>query len=308
MSDFKRGVVLALKEPGWQKFIKIPHSEIATYVQIMNMFDVEVSPKTLRKFSKQQVINYKAKRKSSYSYILTFELLQDIKEATTINELFQLWGFNNDEKIKASKILAGLLKQQADKKTLINGSAAIPLLDVFSFFAMPKIETTGLSKVLGLSLGLFATGVGLFLMPTSTGKGADRTTGTSIPVVYNPESSDTDEMNFTLDDVDQMEEELALEKEADLLLAEAQTEVDLDAEIDRRMKEGEEQNKKDKKKDNDKKSKKRKIAEGALKKGIPLGILGLLMKKGLDTFGNMAPFFLAYMALDAVDDNKKRKK
>jgi len=296
MNDFQKGIMLALKEPGWQKFIKIPHSEIVAYVELMKHFEVEVDPKTLKKFRPSQIANFKAKRKTSYSYILTFELLQDLKKAKTINELLTLWELNSEEKIEAGKMLAGLLTQQA--KPLISGSASIGILDVFKFFANPKVQAKGFEKVLGLSIGRLAGGVGLFVTPNilQAPKVLDiPRTGIFAPVVPN-------EMTFTEADADKIEKEIALDKEADRLLAEAQDEIDLDKEVDKRLAEAEKEIKKNKKD-----SWKKKATKQVIKKGIPVGILGLLLKKGIDTFGSMAPFALAYMALDTLE-NKKGKK
>ncbi len=275
MNDFQKGIVLALKEPAWQKFIKIPHSEVAVYVELMKHFQVEVDPRTLKKFRANQVLNFKAKRKSSYSYILTFELLQDLKKAKTINELLTLWDFTSKMKVIAGKMLAGLLKQQAEP--LISGSESIGIFDVFKFFANPKVQTIGFEKVLGLSIGRLAGGVGLFVTPSilEAPKMLDiPRTGIFAPALPN-------EMTFSEADTNRMEEEIQLDKD-----------FKYEENLRKQTKEP---------------SWKKKTIKQVIKKGVPLGILGSLIKTGIDTFGGMAPFALAYMALDTLEKKKGKK-
>jgi hypothetical protein len=292
--DFQKGVLLALKEPAWQKYIKIPKSEIATYVNLMDHFNVPGRKTILNKFRAIQVANFKRKQKASYSYILTFQLLQDLRKAKKIDDLFSIWKLKPLQKIEAGKLLAGLLKKEADKKLPISGMAeSIPWVDVFDFFALPKLETKAFEKIFSISLGGLSTGISLFLMPTTLNPVDDEE---MIRKAFENTKTETKtenlapEMTFTDADADDIEKQLAEEKQ-----------LDKDLEYENKLRE-ETENK------NKKTSWKKKVTKQVIKKGVPVGIFGLLLKKGVETFGNMAPFFLAYMAFDLLDDKKKKGK
>jgi len=165
--DFQKGILLAFKEPAWQKYIKIPKSEIVAYVNLMDYFNVPGRKTILNKFRKTQVENFKKKQKASYSYILTFQLLQDLRRAKKIKDLFRIWGLSENDKLRASKLLAGLLKEQAEKQKGIQGAFALPLFDVFQFFNAPSVSTEFWDKIFNIGIGKLASGISLFLTPTT---------------------------------------------------------------------------------------------------------------------------------------------
>jgi len=288
--DFQKGIVLALKEPAWQKYIKIPKSEIAVYVNLMEHFNVSGRKTILNKFRATQVANFQRKQKSSYSYILTFQLLQDLRKAKKIDDLFSIWKLKPLQKIEAGKLLAGLLKKEADKKLPISGMAgAIPLFDVFEFFTMPKIEAKGFEKIFNISLGGLSSGISLFLTPTTLNPVND---DEMIKKAFENTKTETlaPEMNFTDADADAMEKQLAEEKQ-----------LDKDLEYEENLKKQTENNKKD--------SWKKKVTKQVIKKGIPIGIFGALFKKIIDEGQNLLPYAMLYMAVDLIsDDNKKKGK
>lgn len=294
MNNFTKGILLGLNEPGWKKFIKIPKSEIAVYVELMKMFNLPVPKSTLKKFRASQVKNYKNKSKTSYSYILTFQVLQDLKDNNTIAELLNDWGLSNSDKIKAGGVLTGLLKYYAelyDKHVKIQGADVIPIQDVFNFFKNPKVQSKGFEKVLSLSLGKLGGGVGLFVTPNmiSLPKPFEiPTTGMFATSQVQPQTKLGKEMVFNDSDALQMEQELEVEKQ-----------LQKDFEYEQKLRE---------QTNNKKPSWKKKVTKQVIKKGVPLGILGAVLKTGIDTFGGFAPFFLAYMALDTFDKTKKRGK
>ncbi len=168
--DFYKGIKLALSEKGWQKFIKIPRSEIIAYVYLMDFLGVKGRKTILRHFTPIQKKNFYQKRKASYSYILTFQLLQDLRRCKKVKDLFFRWRLKKSDYLKAGKMLSGLLKQHANQKVkdgIQGASYALDVLDVLKFFTTPKLEVKHVLKVLDLGVGRLATGIGLFLIPTT---------------------------------------------------------------------------------------------------------------------------------------------
>lgn len=168
--DFYKGIKLALSEKGWQKFIKIPRSEIIAYVYLMDFLGVKGRKTILRHFTPAQKKHFYQKRKASYSYILTFQLLQDLRRSKKVKDLFFRWHLRKSDYLKASKMLSGLLKQHANQKVkegIQGASYALDVLDVLKFFTTPKLEVKHTLKILDLSVGRLATGIGLFLTPTT---------------------------------------------------------------------------------------------------------------------------------------------
>ncbi len=169
--DFYKGIKLALIEKGWQKYIKIPKSEIIAYVYLMDYFGVKGRKTILRHFTPTQKRNFYRKKKASYSYILTFQLLQDLRRSRKIKDLFSRWHLKKNDYLKASKMLSGLLKQHANKKVKdgIQGAYALDVLDILRFFTAPKLEAKFAVDVLELSVGKLATGISLFFTPIKLG-------------------------------------------------------------------------------------------------------------------------------------------